>query len=66
MTTLYEFHHWPTPQEARVTDPDLIYEWEERVAICVADGGLPEHEAARRIAWEQIADRTERLKEDMP
>jgi hypothetical protein len=64
MTTLYEFQRWPTPQEARITDPDLAYEWEERVAICVFDGGLSEQEA-RRIAWEQISDRANRLKEDM-
>ena len=51
---MYEFRHWPTPQEAGVTDPDLIYEWEERVAICTFDGGLEEQEA-RRVAWEQLA-----------
>ncbi len=50
---MYEFHSWPTPQEAGITDPDIIYVWEERVAICVADGGLAEQDA-RRVAWEQI------------
>ena len=60
---MYEFHSWPTPQEAGITDPDLLYEWEERVAICVADGGLAEQEA-RRIAWEQINGRGTVAKED--
>lgn len=49
---MYEFHHWPTPQEAGVTDPDFICEWEERVASCMADGGLAEQEA-RRVAWDR-------------
>ena len=62
-TALYEFHHWPTPQKAGVTDLDLIHEWEERAAICVADGGLPEREA-RRIAWEQVAGRIKGLKKE--
>lgn len=51
---MYEFRHWPTPQEDGITDPDLIYQWEERVAICTFDGGLKEQEA-RRVAWEQLA-----------
>ena len=59
---MYEFQHWPTPQERGIADLDLIYEWEERVSICVADAGLSEQEA-RRVAWEQIGDRANRLKE---
>ena len=51
---MYEFRNWPTPQEVGITDADLIYQWEERTAICTFDGGLQEQEA-RRIAWEQLA-----------
>jgi len=51
---MYEFRQWPTPQETGITDPDLVYVWEERVAICTFDGGLKEQEA-RGIAWEQLA-----------
>ena len=32
---------------------DQRYEYEERVAICVLDGGIPEA-AAREIAWAQV------------
>jgi hypothetical protein len=59
---MYEFQRWPTPREAGVTDPDLIHEWEERVAICTCDGGLPEP-AARRIAWEQILGRVVKMRQ---
>jgi hypothetical protein len=31
---------------------DLLYEWQERVAICVAEG--VSEERAEEIAWEQI------------
>jgi hypothetical protein len=34
-------------------DEDLLYEWRERVAICIEDGGL-DQSAAEAIAWRQI------------
>jgi hypothetical protein len=58
-TGMYEFQHWPTPQEKDVTDPYLIREWEECVAGGLSDG-LPERDA-RRIAWDRIMGRYVKL-----
>jgi len=49
----YRFARWPTAEEAGVHDEDLLYRWEERVAICTLDGGLDEQEG-RRVAWEEL------------
>jgi len=49
----YRFARWPTAEEAGVHDEDLLYRWEERVAICTLDGGLGEQEG-RRVAWEEL------------
>jgi hypothetical protein len=49
----YRFARWPTAKEAGVHDEDLLYRWEERVAICTLDGGLDEQEG-QRVAWEEL------------
>ena len=54
---MYRFRSWPTPQEAGIDDPDLIYEWDERVAICVIDGKLDE-QTARAVAWGDLIEKT--------
>ena len=60
---MYRFRSWPTPQESGIDDPDLIYEWHERVAICVVDGELDE-QTARAVAWGDLIEKTLRTHGD--
>ena len=50
---IYGFNHWPTPEEAGITDIHLRDAWHERVAIARVDGDLDE-QAARALAWREI------------
>lgn len=50
---VYEFTRWPAPEEVGLDDPDVRLAWHERVAICILDGGLDEHDARAR-AWREI------------
>jgi len=54
---MYEFQNRPqekpSPRDLTRLDNDQRDAWEERVAICVIDGGLSETEA-EAVAWREI------------